>query len=242
MSKKYLLVCEGPTDILVIREIAKKISENIDLNIIIQELSPQRDATTRKYPEHGWKEVRQWCRLHGNSYDVEPNSIEALAARRRSWRAQLDISGANALIIQMDTDIVDYITDLAISFNGTTKQSRKNFARRSILHWLGEDVLPEDIYLLLSTQCTETWVLATRERTENIFSQLSQGFDFENIENIIELLCSLNLEYICYEEGGKKRLSKNNYMPYAEKIVDNLQKVRKECEEAEKFCSFFENS
>ena len=242
MRKKYLLVCEGPTDILVINKIAKKISQSADVQIEIQELSPQRDATTRRYPNHGWEEVRQWCRLYGTSIDITSNSIEALAAKDRNWRTQLALSGAEAIIIQMDTDIVSYITDLATSYAGTTKQARKGFAQNAILNWLGESSLPDSIYLLLSTQSTETWLLATHERTEEVFSNLSDNFDFENIDNVIELLCSLNFQYICYDEGNRKKLSKSNYTPYAMKIIENLQKVRRECDEVEKFCTFLLNS
>jgi len=241
MSKKYLLVCEGPTDIIVIKKIAKKISEVINSEIIIQELSPRRDATTKRYPEHGWEEVKQWCKLYGKNSDNNDNPF-AILARSKSWEAQLTISNADALIIQMDTDIVSYITDLATEYSGISKQSRKRFAKNAILSWLGEDTLPSNIYLLLSTQSTETWLLATHERTETIFSSLPDNFDFEDIENIIELLCNLNLTYICYDDNGRTKLSKNNYQSYSQRIVNNLQKVRNECEEAENFCSFLENN
>jgi len=242
MIKKYLLVCEGPTDILVINKIAKKISQINNIKIEIQELSPQRDATTRRYPNHGWEEVRQWCRLYGTSLDITSNSFEALAAKSKNWKTQLAISGAEAIIIQIDTDIVNYITDLAISYTGTTKQVRKRFAQNAILNWLGESSLPDNIYLLLSTQSTETWLLATHERTEEVFSDLSDNFDFENIDNVIELLCNLNFQYICYDEGKRKKLSKSDYRPYAMRIIENLQKVRNECDEAERFCNFLENT
>jgi len=238
MPKKYLLVCEGPTDILVIKKIARKVSEIIKTEIFIQELSPQRDATTRQYPEHGWVEVRQWCKVYGNNIDTDENPF-AILAKKRSWKAQLAITGADALIIQMDTDIVDYITDFGNQYNGSTKRSRKNFAKKAILHWLGESRLPENIYLLLTTYSTETWLLATYERTERVFSNLPENFDFENLDNVIELLCNLGLE--CYTEDGRKKLSKNHYMSYAEQIVNNLRKVRAECEEAENFCNFLEN-
>jgi hypothetical protein len=235
MSKKYLLICEGYTDILVIKEIAK----HIDSDIIIQELSPQRDATTRRYPEHGWEEVRQWCRLYGKSLDVDSDSFEALAAKSKSWKAQVDIASADGLIIQMDTDIVEYITDLAHSYNGTTKQARKRYAEKSVLKWLGEETKPDEIYLLLTTYSTETWLLATYERTNDIFNSLPNNFDFENVENVVDLLCSLGLE--CYQKGNITKLSKKGYHIYAARIVENLQNVRRECEEANNFCNFLES-
>jgi len=237
-DKLYLLVCEGPTDILVIGKIAKKISEDIDTTIQIRELSPQKDATTNRYPSHGWEEVRRWCKVYGKTIDTDDNPF-AILAKQKNWRALLKASNAYSLIIQMDTDIVQYITDLIPNYRGSTKNEKKRFAKKAILNWLGEDKLPNEIYLLLSTTSTETWVLATHDRVESVFSDLPNDFDYENIEDVIERL--FRLDYLSYidTETGKEKLSKSNYMPYAQKIVDNLEKVRLECEEADKLCREF---
>ena len=236
-DKLYLLVCEGPTDILVIDKIAKKISDDTDNTITIRELSPQKDATTNRYPSHGWEEVRRWCKVYGKTIDVDDNPF-AMLAQKKNWRALVKTSNAHGLIIQMDTDIVQYITDLIPNYNGTTKNSRKNFAKKAILNWLGEATIPNEIYLLLSTQSTETWLLATHDRVESIFSDLPKNFDYENIVNVIERL--LTLGYLSYiDDRGKTKFSKSNYKPYAQKIADKLDKVCLECEEAEKLCQEF---
>jgi hypothetical protein len=235
-DKLYLLVCEGYTDILVINKIAKKISEDIDDKVVIRELSPQKDATTNRYPSHGWEEVRRWCKVYGKTIDVNDNPF-AILAKKKNWRALIKTSKAHGLIIQMDTDIVQYITDLIPNYSGTTKNSRKNFAKKAILNWLGETTVPNEIYLLLSTQSTETWLLATHNRVESIFTDLPINFDYEDIVDVIERL--LTLGYLSYIDEGKKKLSKNNYKPYAQQIVDKLDKVCLECEEAEKLCREF---
>jgi hypothetical protein len=238
-DKLYLLVCEGATDILVVKKIAKKISEDIDNTIIIRELSPQKDATTNRYPNHGWEEVRRWCKVYGKVIDVDDNPF-AILAQKKNWRALVKTSKAHGLIIQMDTDIVQYITDLTPNYSGSTKNEKKRFAKKAILNWLGEDIVPNEIYLLLSTDSTETWLLATHDKVENAFDDLPNNFDFEDIENVIEPL--FLLDYISYVDAttGKKRFSKSNYKPYAQKIVNNLKKVRLECEEADKLCQKFE--
>jgi len=236
-NKLYLLVCEGNTDILVIDKIAKKVSEDIDNRVIIRELSPQKDPTTNRYPSHGWEEVRRWCKVYGKTIDVDDNPF-AILAQKKNWRALVKISKAHGLIIQMDTDIVQYITDLIPNYSGTTKNSRKNFAKKAILNWLGETTIPNEIYLLFSTQSTETWLLATHDRVESIFSDLPANFDYEDIVDVIERLLALGyLSYI--DDTGKIKFSKSNYKPYAQKIVDNLDKVCLECEEAEKLCQEF---
>jgi hypothetical protein len=238
-SSLYLLVSEGPTDILVIDKIAKKIAKDQNKQIEIRELSPQKDATTNRYPSHGWEEVRRWCRLYGNTTNMQPNSFEAIAAKRKSWKQQIAIANADGLIIQIDTDIVEYIEDLTPKFSGSTKRSRKNFAQKALLHWLGEATTPNKIYFLLSTSSTETWILAAHDRAEEVFNDLPSGFDFEDIQDVIERLFKLGYASYIDPETQKQKLKKdlNTYKHHAIKIVDNLTRVRSECEEVKKLVS-----
>jgi hypothetical protein len=233
-SLTYLLVSEGPTDILVIKEIANKISKDTSREIIIQELSPQRDATTNSYPNHGWKEVKRWCSVNGNNIE-EVDSPFAVFAKHKHWRNH--IAFADGLIIQIDTDIAEYIDDMIPSYSGDTKNTRKNFCKKALLKWLGEMHKPEEIYFLLSTHSTENWVLATHARTEAVFNDLSNTFDFEEITNVVDRLGSLGYTTYVDPSSGKTKLSKDLklYSTYAKKIKNNLIKVRQECEEAERF-------
>ncbi len=241
-SLTYLLVCEGPTDISVIKEISKRISANIGKNIIIQELSPQRDATTNRYPSHGWEEVRSWCKMYGKTVDTGDNPFAILAAKR-TWKALLKASRAHGLIIQMDTDIAQYIGDLNPRYTGSTKNERKRFCQKAILNWLGEPTKPNNIYLLLSTNSTETWILATHSRADAVFHDLSNGFDFEEISNVVDRLITLGYRTYLDNETNRVKFSKDLslYQNYAEKIANNLVKVRLESEEAEKLCQKFES-
>jgi len=237
----FLLVCEGPTDILAIDKIAKEISQRIDKDIEIRELSPRRDATTSRYPDHGWEEVRQWCKLYGNTLNNSSNTLEALAARSKNWKALVSMSNANALIIQIDTDIVEYIDEIEPKYGGATKKARKNFVQKAILQWLGEDTIPKKAFLLKSTYSTETWLLATFDKDNTVFNDLADGFDFEEIEDVNQRLFALGFaNYI--DEKGKQKLRKINYDNYAVQIASNIDKVREECEEADLLCNKFENS
>lgn len=241
-DKIYLLVCEGPTDIQVIDKIAKKISTEIDDNIIVRELAPQRDQTTKRYPNHGWEEVRKWCKLYGKSDYTDENPFARLA-QQKNWQALVSASGAEGLIIQMDTDIAQYINDITPTFSKSTKKARKKFCQKSILTWLGLSDIPVKIYFLLSTYSTETWVLSTHERSESIFEDLEDGFDFECIDNSVERLILLGYASYIDVDSGKEKLSKklDVYKSYSNNIANNLEKVRLECEEAEAFCSMLES-
>jgi len=237
----FLLVCEGPTDILTIKSIAKKISQKIDKDIEIRELSPQRDETTNRYPHHGWKEVRKWCKLYGKSLNNSTNPLESFAARSKNWKSLVSVSNANALIIQIDTDIAEYIDEVEPTYSGSTKNARKRFLDKAILQWLGEDTIPEKAFLLKSTYSTETWLLATFDKNNVVFDDLNEGFDFEEIEDINPRLFTLGCANYT-DPNGQQKLSKNNYGNYADKIASNIDKVRKECEEANLLCNKFENS
>ncbi len=236
----FLLVCEGPTDIVVLKSIADKLSENMAKNIKIRELSPQKDATTQRYPRHGWEEVRRWCKIWGKTEDS--NDPFAALARKKNWRALLALENASGLIIQMDTDIAEQINVNFSTYSGSSKSSRKRYCNNAILTWLGESERSEQAYFLLSTYSTETWILATKDRSLSVFDDLSDTFDFETIDNPTERL--INLGYKCYTENSRIKLSKDLrlYNQYSNQISDNLSVVRQECETAEEFCSFLENS
>lgn len=241
-DKIYLLVCEGPTDIQVINKIAKKISATMNDNIIIRELAPQRDQTTRRYPNHGWEEVRKWCKLYGKSDFTDENPFARLA-QQKNWQALIKASGAEGLIIQMDTDIAQYIDDITPPFTKSTKRARKKFCQKSILTWLGLSDISDNIYFLLSTYSTETWILSTYDRDNLVFNDLEENFDFECIDNSVERLISLGNNSYIDQDTGKEKLVKNLdiYQTYSNNIANNLEKVRSECEEAEKFCSMLES-
>lgn len=234
-SRLYLLVSEGPTDILVIKKIAEQISKVEKKKIEIRELSPQKDATTNRYPSHGWEEVRRWCKLYGNSDVKTLSPFEGLVSKQKNWKASIAIANADGLIIQIDTDIVEFIEDLIPSYKGSTKKSRKNFAKKAVLNWLGEVSIPDKIYLLPSTSCTETWLLATHDKQDVVFNDLNNNFDFENLDNVEDRLLLLGYPSYIHHETGKNKLQKNLdlYKNYATKIASNLSQVCLECEEVD---------
>lgn len=240
----YFLVCEGPSDTFVIEDIAKNISKLMKKEIKIHLLAPQRDATSREFPEHGWEEVRAWCQIHGNkSLDPTDLSMMAFVARRKNWRNQMEVVGAKGLIIHMDTDIAQYIDDISPKFTSGTKNARKKHCGKALLNWLVEKSIPEEIHFLLATHSTETWLLSTHERIEPIFSDLTPNFDFEEIVDVVDRLIQLGYHTHIDRETGRKKLTKHEtiYKRYANQLTAVLPKVRNECEEVESLCKRFEN-
>lgn len=240
---KLLLVCEGPTDIKVISKVTDKIKEQTGNNAYIQELSPQTDKTTSQYPSQGWSEVRSWCKRYSEKDQAVLNNLNALqreAAKRLNWKAIIAASSARGLIIQMDTDIAEHIKDLPNPFDKLI-HSRRAYCEDAIKNWLNIQNIPGEIYLLLTSYSTETWLLSTYSRSENVFVDLAQGFDFESIDNAEDRLIMLG--FSSKNKDGKVRLDKKQalYDSYGDIIVSSLNSVRHNCLSAEEFCTYLES-
>jgi len=239
--RKYLLVSEGPTDHLVLKEIAEKISSQIGHKIEIIELSPQRDATSGTYPAHGWTAIKLWCKKFSTK------SAESLAhlpigtqqfLQRQNWRSLLAFQGANGLLVQLDTDIAQDLSDLKLIQPG---ECRKSHCKDTILSWLNEPDGVGGLYLALTAHALETWILATHDPVEAVFNDLPKPFSYEHIEDVEDRL--IELGYESKLKRGRLRLKKTpytTYEPYAKKIAAHLAIVRARCEAADDFCKHLE--
>lgn len=196
-AKVFLLVCEGPTDIEVIKSIAEKVKDNIGTPVEIRELSPTQDKTTGTYPSQGWTAVKSWCETYSiNKNIVIPAGIEdwrrVLLNKKNSfrWDTLIKISGAAGIIIQIDTDIAEQMAHADFLTSGI---SRKAFSHNAINIWLNEQEKPDEFYYLMSTFSTETWLLATHEPLDNkdVLGDLATVVDYETVSNSEERLIAL---------------------------------------------------
>ncbi|MEZ8373686.1 hypothetical protein AB6C91_05200 [Vibrio cyclitrophicus] len=237
---KYLLVCEGPTDVAFLKRLASKLGQDLGAEVTIQELSPQKDATTGEWPAHGWNAVRTWCKSWRVKSDADlanipPHFVEL--AKRRTWKALVQTS-ADGLIIQMDTDIAEDIADLDERYPNTTL-SRREFCEQALFNWINESETSEEKpVFLLPSYAMETWLLALYDPSENVFSDLDVDFDYEDIVNLEERLISLG--FSSKKKKGVDRLAKKDhrYLNYADRVHGNFQTVKSRCSEAEKFEKF----
>jgi hypothetical protein len=235
---KYLLVAEGPTDHVVINELADKLSAEHNKKIEIVELAPRADATSGNYPAFGWTAIEKWCKRykHKAPQDVAaaPAPIRA-ALLRNNWRALIAIDGADGLIIQMDNDIAHEINATAPF---TAGGNRSLHCHAAILSWLGEAALPAEMHLAIASMSTETWILASFDPDHNIFSDLAQPIKYEEIDNCEDRLVSLGFK--SKKKNGRKRLLKSPYTvyePYAKTISENLPTIRSRCPALDSLCT-----
>lgn len=242
-SLKFLLVCEGPTDVSFLKRLSERIGKDLGSEIDIIELSPQRDATTNKWPSHGWTAVRRWCKTWKVKEATDLQSVPLnlhQSLLSKNWKMLLQFRQADGIIIQIDTDIAEEIKDLSDNYSDT-KISRREFCKKAVLHWIGES--PETIqgaYLLLPSYSIETWLLATHYPSESCFDSIKKPFNYENISEVEKLL--LELGYSGKNDNEKRRLRKkeNKYIEYADRVYLDLNNVKLRCNEANEFCSFLE--
>lgn len=239
MDKKYLLVAEGPTDFVIIKHIARKISAESGNDVTIIEMSPSKDATSGTYPPHGWGGVKNWCKKYSRHKKAQELSQLAPMARqmlqRLNWPALIALNRADGIIIQLDTDIAHHLNDPLVYPAGT---SRRAHCESSIVLWLNESSVPDEMYLVLSSHAIETWILATHDPAEEIFKDLPSGFNYEQVSDVEARLVTLG--YSSYSEKGTRRLRKSpssTYERHGALVADKLNEVRSRCSEADAFCA-----
>lgn len=240
--EKYLLVCEGPTDTFIINKLAQKIYETREQEVEIVTLAPQIDATTGKWERHGWNGVRNWCKKYGFKTEQQlarvPESLRP-SILRQSWRALMAISGAKGLIIQLDSDIAEQITDLPAFDAATTV--RRAYCEDALSFWLNENPDKNILYYAVTSYAIETWLLATLKIGSDALSDLVDPYDLEDLPDWEDRLIRAGFSKV--KKNGRDRLRKSPselYEKYGEQIAANLVNVRKKCLSAENLCVFLE--
>ncbi|MBY7931793.1 hypothetical protein KW447_12415 [Vibrio fluvialis] len=239
----FLLVCEGPTDLVFLKRLARNIGQDLGCDINVTELSPQRDATSGTWPPHGWSEVRRWCQTWKIKSDAEIESVNPIfreMVKRRNWKALVATPNVDGLIVQIDTDIAEEIRDLDVdfvNFDGT----RREFCHKAVSCWLDINN-DEQCYILLPSYALEAWILATHEPDSECFKDLEDSFNYENISDIETFL--LQLGYPRKTVRGAKRFRKNvpKYNDYADLVFENSPSVQMRCKEYKDFSEFLDVS
>lgn len=242
MADKYLLVCEGASDIALIKAVADRLSIAKKRNIEIKELSPSRDATTLRYPDHGWKEVRNWCRQYGDGAPVSTHANPAMALAfakanlRKNWSALLKMSQAKGLIIQLDTDIAH---DIKVNNISGTPGDR-NHCHQAISEWLGFANVPDTVHYLLPSFSTESWILALHDEDHQMFTAIPKPISYESIQDPCNVLIQGGYRSYFHEQKGVQCLSKDYglFTNYGNAIGDNYKIVADRCPEFSSFIDY----
>jgi len=214
-KKKFLLVCEGPTDIYIFEALADHFSDS-GTTLEIIPLAPQRDATSG----HGFSEVLNWC-----------------AANCDKIQMLINFDANSALLVQMDTDIAKQANPGCINQG----HSARHCCQEKINDRLGTTEEPSRCYYILPTQNTETWILASHQPSE-LDANSTEISNYELITDTEQQL--IKRGYPSKKgRGNVRKLNKNparKYQKYGKQLTTNLTLARKRCAELERLCLLLE--
>ena len=233
MSRNIGIVCEGPTDYLLLKGVIEAISE---IEIHCYQLQPEGDLTGQY--GNGWKGVWKWCADHA----------EILQSFMKEISPRLDL-----LIIQMDGDVARREKEAHCkcdSVKCTEKQNtspleckkikeqncpvtlpcsmHEQSAKGYCLHL--EELLisilkcPEELCFVIPCDSTDAWIVAAYDEVE----------DVEKIENPWENIISIKKEYHGIRiHGHKKHMIA--YRELIKEVCRNWDKVTELCYAADRF-------
>lgn len=205
------LVCEGQTDVPIIRAMLQEIWPEIEE---VRCLQPELDEMERAKGPAGWSEVRTWCEMHAD------NLAEVLDP---DVGDRIDL-----LLIAIDVDIAieAKIADPPREI-GLYETKR---LRDVIASWLKNDkklsrvLLPEEVVISTPVMAIEAWVVAAIYRTEKAA---------ENIQDPAAWLMKKK-KLRASTRTGKPWKELHVYQDFAEAVAKQLSRVRRVCAEADR--------
>ena len=135
------VICEGPTDTIVIRSAV----EALGIEAVITQIQPEDNsnllgAQTLGPHGGGWKGVRKWC-----AHAVATGTLKMAQAN------------AHALVIHVDADIA-HEKEISCAEPCPPARATTNAVRSTVLGWLETPEIPEGVVLCVPAASTEAWV------------------------------------------------------------------------------------
>lgn len=135
------VVCEGPTDTLVIRSAVAALG----IEAVVTQIQPEDNSNLlgdigQGEFGGGWKGVRGWCQGA-----VETEGLH------------VTLTNARALIVHVDADIA-FNREIACARPCPPAQDTVDAVRTTVLGWLDTTVPPDGVVLCVPAMATEAWV------------------------------------------------------------------------------------
>jgi hypothetical protein len=205
------LVCEGQTDVPILRAVVQKLWPSVDE---VRSLQPELDEMGRTAGRAGWTEVRTWCKQHAEDLNEVLSPFVG--------------DPIDLLVVAVDVDIAIEagIADPPKALGGYESKRLRDRLR----NWLASASnakLPAQVVFSTPTMAIEAWVVAALFRREKHPEQLANPAAF---------LVSKNKLHNSPKDGTPwKEL--HRYQGFANRIAAALSHVRQVCPEAERTCS-----
>ncbi|MCI5126704.1 MAG: hypothetical protein D3925_20055 [Candidatus Electrothrix sp. AR5] len=221
---KIGVVCEGPTDRIIIEAILDSCMDDY----IPVSIQPPHTAVGGDAGIHGagWKGIRTWCQQ------------EAAGGKFNGILRNIDI-----LIIQVDAD-VQYESDAEVNrpVPCPPPESGADTVRKLLLDWLALDLLPARAVFCVPAAASETWALAALfPDAPEIVSCDSTSADIFCIEcrtDIKSLLRRLGKRFrpkLVISQGGRLKNQSEGYDTRSNDLQDSWDTVTELCSQAARF-------
>ena len=232
--KNIGIVCEGPTDYMILRGIIDKITN--ENNYYVQ-LQPEPDLTG-KYG-NGWKGVWKWCNDHGRilkSYmkDVTPCldfliiQIDGDVARKERevhCLCNSTICRDKGIVNPLKCDKITQNTcpiELPCISHDLSVKGYIDHLTEVAMSWLSGN--SDNVCIVIPCDCTDTWIVAAYDRLENI----------ELTEDPWSNLISRGKDYHGIRISGHRK-NQIIYRQFIDHVCEQWDEVKRLCISAERF-------
>jgi hypothetical protein len=216
--RRLQVVCEGPTDLVVIEAAVRNLLEE---EFILEMIQPEEPAFGRGSGQGphggGWKGVRSWSQQQRD----ELGSFSASPALLR----------ADLVILHLDADVA---SDEEIECEKPCPPAVDTVEslRRVALEWLGETRCPSRLVLCLPSKNTEAWVLAALYPDDPLVQD-----ELECRPEPERRLVGRPERLVRRRSGGGKGYKKQRrrYQEQLDRMAESWPTVQKTCPTAERF-------
>jgi hypothetical protein len=201
------LVCEGHTDVPVLRAIIEELWPEVDVRC----LQPELDETDRAKGPAGWSQVKRWCETYAGQLDeiLEPDLGEKF----------------DMLVVAMDLDVaIDAGIENPPKKLGVYESNRLRAKMKKWLTTHSRPNLPSAIVLSTPVMAIEAWIIAAVFPRETGPERLR--------DPALWLVDKKKLRASPSNRKPWKEL--HRYRDFAELVAQRLSRVRTTCAEAER--------
>lgn len=206
------LVCEGQTDVPILRDVIQKLWPSVDE---VRSLQPQLDEMGRARGPAGWTQVKSWCEQNAATLDevLDPDVGDPI----------------DLLLIVLDVDIA--VAAGIANPPRSVGQYETSRLRDTVASWLGGGThLPTGVLVATPVMAIEAWVIAAIFPKRVAPEKIIDGAQFLVDRKKLRLSAA----------DGKPWKELHRYREFAGRVARSLVRVRKTCAEADRACSAIE--
>lgn len=208
------LVCEGPTDKVVLEAI---LTNYLD-DFIVTQIQPEESlyGGAQGGLGGGWKGVCRWCMEARDAGGLHDSGVMLIP---------------DLLIIHIDAEVADE-KELLCAQPCPPPSDTVDELKEAVLGWLGEKSIPPDLLICIPSKSTEAWVIACLHSGDPQIRRLKINLECLNKPETL---------LISRQEGLVRRKQKSirkmtaAYRQVKPRLATGWSRAKRKCQEASRF-------